>query len=54
MIQDARSQMPKKPYRRPKLLVYGDIREVTGAFLTMIGAADGKVGDQMKILKTGG
>ncbi|MEM9557977.1 MAG: lasso RiPP family leader peptide-containing protein [Acidobacteriota bacterium] len=41
----------RRPYRRPSLTAYGDLREVTRAFNSFKGVTDGKGGG---LLKTGG
>jgi len=40
----------KKPYHTPRLVIYGDIRELTEANDSNVGRADGSYGN---ILKTG-
>ena len=47
------STSEKKVYASPRLVTYGDIREITRTLNTLMGAADGMVIGPL-ILKTGG
>ena len=43
----------RKPYRAPELVLYGDIRQITSALNSLMGAADGMMIGPLA-LKTGG
>ncbi|MCG8456122.1 MAG: hypothetical protein MI919_07560 [Holophagales bacterium] len=43
----------RKPYRAPELVLYGDIRQITRALNSLMGAADGMMIGPL-VLKTGG
>ncbi len=45
--------VPKKPYQSPKLLVYGDLTEMTKS-RGALGKSDGAVGGNPRRRRTGG
>lgn len=49
-MADNDNNSAKKPYHAPKILTYGDIRELTEANNSNVGRADGSYGN---VLKTG-
>jgi hypothetical protein len=47
-LVNSKSASPKKPYRKPTLRVYGDIKEITKTMGQLVASFDGGIGSMTK------